>query len=291
MVESQNMGNDWETLRAFSDIGVLCRTRRQLELVESCLRHESIPCIVTGREDYLYDEDVKRALCFFRFLLNPKDSLALKVCLSETWSIPGDLTIKAQELCSPMDSVDTAQLRSVLGQYQQFEGWLKAVEYYQPLLKKQKPRKLLEQWRSEHSTGKGFRRLLQAAVFHNRMESFLKLLLLGEEGDLHRTAAKNYRSGAVRLMTFHGAKGLEFPVVFAAGINKGDLPLEREKSVLNLEEERRLFFVGVTRAKEELIVTSGKEPSAFLQELGDTVQKLEVKSRKKREELQQLSLF
>ena len=62
MVEAQKLGHERE-LRAFSDIAVLCRTRRQLELVEKCLRHDDIPCVVSGREDFLEDDGVRGALC------------------------------------------------------------------------------------------------------------------------------------------------------------------------------------------------------------------------------------
>ena len=82
-----------------------------------------------------------------------------------------------------------------------------------------------------------------------------------------RRGRKRYPSGAVRLMTLHAAKGLEFPVVFLAGLEEGTLPLEREGEPVNLEEERRLFFVGMTRAREELLLTSGGNPSAFAGEL------------------------
>lgn len=70
-------------------------------------------------------------------------------------------------------------------------------------------------------------RLLQAAVFHSSMEVFLQNLLLGQEGDLKRASGKGYESGAVRLMTLRGSKGLEFPVVFLAGVKKETFRLNR----------------------------------------------------------------
>ena len=64
-------------------------------------------------------------------------------------------------------------------------------------------------------------------------------------------------------MTLHGAKGLEFPVTFIYGVRKGLIPLESEKGKTDLEEERRLLYVGMTRAMEELILTTSKEASGF----------------------------
>ncbi len=64
---------------------------------------------------------------------------------------------------------------------------------------------------------------------------------------------------AVTLMTLHGAKGLEFPVVFICGLNQGLLPLERDLTHEALEEERRLFYVGLTRAKEKVFLSSSRQ--------------------------------
>ena len=64
-------------------------------------------------------------------------------------------------------------------------------------------------------------------------------------------------------MTLHGSKGLEFPIVFLAGLQQGCLPLESEAHPADLEEERRLFYVGMTRAKDKLVMTAPKEYSQF----------------------------
>ena len=90
-------------------------------------------------------------------------------------------------------------------------------------------------------------------------------------------------------MTLHGAKGLEFPAVFLAGLSEGALPLEAKGRPADVEEERRLFYVGITRAKEELILTMGPHPSAFLQNLPRTVAR-ESAARRTRQ-VEQLSLF
>ena len=78
-------------------------------------------------------------------------------------------------------------------------------------------------------------------------------------------------SGAVRLMTLHGAKGLEFPAVFIAGLKEGVLPLSSPGKPADPEEERRLFFVGITRAREELILTGTPALSCFLDDLPQQV--------------------
>ena len=90
---------------------------------------------------------------------------------------------------------------------------------------------------------------------------------LGQEGDLRRPSGKGYASGAVELMTLHGAKGLEFPVIFLAGFHQGSLPLERADGSVDLDEERRLLYVGMTRAREVLLLTGGGAPSPFAEDI------------------------
>ena len=82
-----------------------------------------------------------------------------------------------------------------------------------------------------------------------------------------RCEGKTYKADAVTLMTLHASKGLEFPLVFLAGAEEGKIPLENGKTPVDIEEERRLFYVGMTRAKEELILTHAGQPSVFLSEL------------------------
>ena len=91
-------------------------------------------------------------------------------------------------------------------------------------------------------------------------------------------------------MTLHAAKGLEYPVVFLCGVRKSNIPLESAKGESDPNEERRLFFVGLTRAREELILTTSGEPSAFLSDLdGGLMHREKAVPRPVQEE--QLSLF
>ena len=133
--------------------------------------------------------------------------------------------------------------------------------------------------------------LFNAAVFHNDMAGMLDILLSGEEADIRRASGTGYQSGAVRLMTLHGAKGLEFPVVFLAGIAAGALPLERVNESADPTEERRLFFVGITRAREELILSCGGAPSSFLDSLPSDVAHIQTRARNRIPRTEQISFF
>ena len=291
MLEAHHQKEDRAVHRAFSEMAVLCRTHRQLEQIEYCLEHDSIPCVVSGRENFWEDGKVRGMLGFFRSLQEPENFAALNDALSLLWKIPAPLIQRAGETLRT--AKEPAALRERLASFEVLAPWLDAADELWPQLAKAKPRKLLERLRElcglENS--KPVSRLLNASVFQNRMEEFLERTLLGAEGDLQRRGEGAVQSGAVRLMTLHACKGLEFPVVFLAGLNSGDLPLEREKSPTNVEEERRLFFVGMTRAREELIVSYGGQPSAFVDELPESIHPQPVRARRPLVKTEQLSLF
>lgn len=259
-------GQENRKVRGFSDIAVLYRTHRQAELLEKCLQKESIPYIVAGREDYLQEQQVQEALCFFRYLCCG-DSAAGKQYLKLAWDLEGNQLSEA-----------------VLAEQ---------AERYRPLLKK-KPAVILGEWMREKrlENHPAMQKLSGMAVFYKNIAELLDAVRLGVESDLKRCGGKNYSADAVTLMTLHGSKGLEFPVTILYGVNKGELPFEGRKGTADAEEERRLFYVGMTRAKEELILTASVEPSIFLEGLEEAGVVWEEAGRKKNGgESVQLSLF
>ncbi|NBJ91788.1 UvrD-helicase domain-containing protein [Parablautia muri] len=232
------------SIRGFSDIAVLYRTHRQAALLEKCLRQEGIPYQIAGREDFLTERDVRATLYFFHQAIYPGEK-------------------PAEELC-----------RKLLANYLKESPALQLAyltEKYRKKVKKSRPAKLLEEWLKEISfeNEEPIKKLADMSILYPTMESFLGTLSFGEDGDVRRNGGKKFTADAVTLMTFHGAKGLEFPVVFLYGMDTGRFPLEIGSSsgIASVEEERRLCYVGMTRAKEELILTCGQEPSCFLQEI------------------------
>ena len=281
-------------VRSFDEMAVLCRTHHQAELVEKCLRTESIPYVIAGREDYLNEESVQNSICFFRLIEQTEKSEPLpdspheeseNTQQREVSDMTGD--ISGMEICAryfwKLEWSDMAEevIRNTLIRYR-------------PLYKKKKPQKFLEQWMEEMElTGDpAMQKLLQASVFYKTMTEFLYALELGVESDLKRCGSKKYASDAVTVMTLHGSKGLEFPVAFIYGVEKGSIPLENEKHPSDKEEERRLFYVGMTRAEEELILTTSGEESEFTGVIPEDVSVRENEEKKKKEqEWQQMSLF
>ncbi len=283
-------------VRSFDEIAILCRTHHQAELVEKCLRTESIPYVIAGREDYLNEESVQNSICFFRLIEQTEESGNLP-------DVPHEGSENAQQSkTTDIAVVGDISVMEVCAKYFWKLEWSDMAEAvirntllkYCPLYKKKKPRKFLEQWMEEVklTDDPAMQKLLQASVFYKTMTEFLYALELGVESDLKRCGSKKYTSDTVTVMTLHGSKGLEFPVAFIYGVEKGSIPLENEKHPADKEEERRLFYVGMTRAKEELILTTSGEESEFISAIPGDVSVHENEERKKKEqEWQQMSLF
>lgn len=261
--------NDGRKVRGFGEIAILYRTNRQSQLIEKCLKKEGIPYIVAGREPFLEKDSVQGSICFFKYLRDSKDVSAMKESAALIWKL--EWNPLTEELVR------------------------KTAEKFRGLYQKNKPKKFTETWMKEAGLTEdpAMQKLAQTAVFYKSMSEFLSALELGVESDLKRCGDKEYISEAVTLMTLHGSKGLEFPAVFIFGAEQGMIPLESEKHPADKEEERRLFYVGITRAKEELIMTCSGEKSEFLQELkeGEYIRQEKATEKKKENECYQMSLF
>lgn len=300
MLDVQTVDREQKKLKSFDEIAVLYRTHQQARVLELCLKKESIPYKIVGRDDFLEEETVKAAISFFRFLIQPQDVLSLSVYLREIEGYTEEDNQVCIKLVKQINIVKwtekiLASLEAELQKVGIMQQWTEKIRYFYPKIKKERPQSLIEEWSQKNGLEEKeeLRKLECMAVFYKDMKAFLQNLLFGQEGDIERNAKKQYDSGVVSLMTFHGAKGLEFPVVFLCGLKKGILPLEYGKEI-DIEEERRLFYVGITRAKEELILLAGQEPSVFLEELeGEELKVSKGRKKKEKNELEgeQLSLF
>ncbi len=252
MLEAQeNFRNRERRARSFGEIAVLFRTHQEARLLETCLKKEGIPYVVAGREAFLKEDPVRGTIAFFRSLTNLEDPGERALSLKLLWNLPED----------PMS----------------LEIYESAARRYLPLLSEKAPGEILETWNREWNWTKqnGMERLKEISLFYSTMEEFLNALLLGVESDLKRCGEKQYNGDAVTLTTLHGSKGLEFPAVILYGVRKGQIPFESKKHKTDLQEERRLFYVGLTRAKEELILTASQEPSSFLESLPEGLRERE----------------
>ena len=277
---------------SFSDIALLYRTHKQAELLEKCLSIEGIPYVVTGRDDFLLDPAVEGMESFFRWLLEPGDLYSLRRTLTGLFAVDDQ---RAEAICTRWKEDPEGALAAAAAGAGQGEGrWAVLTGKYAAAAGKEKPRKLLEGLAADLCLAENpaVDKLIGASLFHERMAAFLQALTLGAEADVSRSGGKTYTADAVTLMTLHGSKGLEFPAVFLCGARKGVMPLETPGRPADFPEERRLFYVGMTRAKEELILLTGKEPSSFLSDLPERlIERGKASEQKQPYGGKQLSLF
>ncbi len=240
--------------RAFDEIAVLYRTHRQADILETCLKKEGIPYVVAGRDDFLMDAKVRGTCAFFRSLIEAEGGNSGRSERSEG----GEGRKSALKLLWGLEDDELSE-----------SIYKNMAEKYCPYLKKKRPEKILDEWIEDLGLekNKAMQKLCRTAVFYSHMKEFLEALTLGTEGDLRRSGGRKCPKGAVNLMTLHGAKGLEFPVTIIFGANQGMIPFESERHTADIEEERRLFYVGITRGKEELILTTSGEESEFLKDI------------------------
>jgi len=142
--------------------------------------------------------------------------------------------------------------------------------------------------------------VLRAVPFEDRLADFLEATALQSETDVY-----DPRADRVTLMSLHASKGLEFPVVFIVGCEEGLLPYERKGEAVDVAEERRLFYVGLTRAGRKLALTHAAKRVLFGQFMenaasrfvGDIeaalkeIQEMKYRPPEKKEESKQLTLF
>lgn len=257
--------------RSFGDIAVLYRTHRQAALLEYCLQKEGIPYIVTGRDEFLNERTVRGSISFFNWLVKPEDEAARRICLKLLWNVSEDGRPHKKSM-------------------ENFEAMR---EQYLSKMKREKPESVVNSFMEAMGLveDEPMKKLVSMAMFYKTMPEFLEGLTFGKESDLKRCGGKHYISDAVTLMTLHGSKGLEFPVVLICGVRKGMIPLERETMKIDEAEERRLFYVGMTRAREELVLVTSGEPSVYLNDIPEEAARHEEGEKKKDVQGRQMSLF
>jgi len=256
--------------RGFSDIAVLYRTNRQSEILEQCFLNEGIPYVVVGRDEFLGDREIRKTVAFFRFMLNPADLVSLEFYLKSIDACQAGLLSKVLADYAVSEK-NIASLSEVLktSLADRSSKILDLLSKYAPLVRQENPQKLIESWINDNGLqdSQSLEKLLKMAVLHEGMPTFLQNLLLGRESDVVRSGRRSYSPDAVSLLTLHGAKGLEFPIVFLCGLKEGVIPLQNRDGDSNFDEERRLFYVGLTRAQDELILLTPGAQSTFLSDI------------------------
>lgn len=223
----------------YSDIAVLYRTNAQSRVLEEALLHSGIPYVLVGGVRFYERKEIKDVTSFLRLLVNPKDSVSKK----RIEKLGVRRVEKFKNLKEEIEDVEKYTTLDLLDSVLEKTNYL---DLYQKETEENLAR--LE----------NIKELRSVATEFPNINEFLENVSLveAEETMTKRKVGKDFKKDAVTLMTLHAAKGLEFSVIFIVGMEEGLFPHSRSLWDANqLEEERRLAYVGMTRAKKLLYLT------------------------------------
>ena len=290
----------------WGEFGVIFRMNAQSRLIEENLRRLHIPYRVVGGRSFFERREVKDLLAYLSCLVNPQDDISLlrivntptrgigastielaiqesnrtRQSIHETMVSEVFLNLLSQrsreairKFTELIDEYETKFVQPLTNFAQTVEELLLQIDYFQDLRRGCKtPEESLN--REEN-----VREMIRAvSEFQARSTDGLPGFLAEMALDQDRAEKPEKGSDGVTLITYHAAKGLEFAQVFLIGLEEGLLPHNRSKLEGNLDEERRLFYVGITRAKRNLTIThclnrikygsvAPCHPSSFLKDL------------------------
>ena len=298
--------------RHFSDFAILYRTNSQTRAFEDALRKKNIPYRVYGGLSFYQRKEVKDLLAYLRLLVNENDSEALARIINFPARGIGETTQNKLIVFADSQNVPTTQVLDNLGFYapqlglnngiltklgdfwamiKAFQVMLKTDNVYDVAMEVAKRSGLIKLLK-EDQTPEGISRVENIQELLNSMQGFIEEQIQVEGGDpslsnfMENIALssdtqndKDDDTNKVSLMTIHVSKGLEFPVVHLVGLEENLFPSFMSSSTREeLEEERRLFYVALTRAEKEVFFTYAvsrfqwgritvAEPSRFLSEI------------------------
>jgi DNA helicase-2/ATP-dependent DNA helicase PcrA len=272
----------------FRDFAILYRINAQSRSLEESFRRAAVPYRIVSGVEFYGRREIKDLLAYLRVIVNRADSLSLKRIINVPRRSIGKASLEkilshsqaqdiglleALERADEIDGLSAANRRAI-------KGFTKLLDKYISLKDKLPPSQILRgliedtgyldelaKGETEEATERvaNVEELMSAVVEYEdrtveaNLERFLEEVALVADID-------NWdgREDAVAMMTLHSAKGLEFPAVFISGIEEGLLPIANAfDDDMELEEERRLFYVGMTRAKERLYLTCSAQRKTY----------------------------
>jgi uncharacterized protein (TIGR00375 family) len=259
-------GSDVESTYSFSDIAVLFRTGRQGDLLEECLTKAGIPYRVAGKKEARMSPEVEEILTVLKLSAEPESAFRWLRCLRLPRYGLSDRGLRraARTLIGAGVQPDEAARRlaqDTLLSADDRRGVSLLIDDLTAIgqpWRETSPREFIQhcaettqrRWTIE------LQRLLAVADGYGDVNAMLQDILFGKDADWVRLGYGRPEAEHVSLMTIHAAKGLEFGVVFVTGCEEGLLPLIRtDGGRRTIEEERRLFYVAMTRAKDLLYLT------------------------------------
>ncbi len=293
----------------YHSFAVLYRTNAQSRSIEEAFLRESLPYKIVGGVKFYQRKEVKDVVAYVRFLSNPRDFLALERVVNEPKRGIGPTTLKAWTDTARARGIDflaiipTLKAEGILPERKvaTIEAFMELFAHWQDSLAHEEGLTLrmlldvitresgyLESLRDGTPEGEAREENVQelfsvaqkydGVPVRDAVSRFLEEVALASDTD-----SIDQRADAIHLMTVHSAKGLEFPVVFIIGLEEGIFPHSRSAlSGAELEEERRLMYVALTRAKEKAYLihadmrtifgsTQMNPPSRFLEEIPEAL--------------------
>ena len=265
---------------SFSDCAILYRTNAQSRVIEEMLMRESVPYKVLSGLRFYDRKEIKDIIAYLRVVYNPNDDVSLARIINEPKRKIGNATLEKARNIAREKETSLYDVISHADDYHVFKTAIKKLLSFSEII--QSLIKLKDTVTIEELTGRilndtGY---MPALVMEDTTESKTRIENLGEFISVITEFEKNEETGntlgeflenislvsdidgydenedSAVLMTIHSAKGLEFPIVFLSGLEEGLFPGMRSmESDDDIEEERRLCYVAITRAKEQLYIT------------------------------------
>lgn len=274
------------------DIAILYRTNAQSRAIEDVFLAKGIPYKVFGSYYFYNRKEIKDLISYLRLMYNPHDEISLRRVINTPKRGIGESAIAAieerakQQNISMFEALETRkelEFKEIIEDLIKRSESLCLTELIDEVLERSGMKKELESSKALEDEIR-LENLMEVKSITASFEERTGSANLGdflEEVSLIADISNHTEDGdVVTLMTLHSAKGLEFPVVFLVGMEEGLFPHNMSLMENNLEEERRLCYVGITRAKERLYLTNakrrmlyGKEnmniPSRFISEIDE----------------------
>ena len=277
--------------RKLSDIAILYRTNAQSRVIEESFLKSNIDYNIVGGIKFYDRKEIKDVLAYLRLISNPDDDISLQRVINVPKRAIGSTSIdkianfatmhdlsmyQALETIemiglSPKAEKAAIEFRNLIRNYTHQQEYLSVTELVEEVLDKSGYREMLKAEKSIESQSRlenldeflTVTKSFEESSEDKTLVAFLTdLALVADIDRLDDDGQK--KTDVVTLMTLHSAKGLEFPVVFLIGMEEGVFPHSRSlMEEMEMEEERRLAYVGITRAEEELFITNAQMRTLF----------------------------
>lgn len=302
----------------YQDFAILYRTNAQSRAMEEALRKLNLPYKIYGGLSFYQRKEIKDLIAYFRLTFNPNDEEALKRIINYPRRGIGDTTVERILIAADKNGITLWEVITKPSEYldgrsaaavenfgtlvQSFQVMTRSHSAYDTALHIAQHSGLLRDLYEDKSV-EGLNRYENIQELLNGIKEFTEREDIAEHGldtfmqDIalltNDDNDKNPDADTISLMTIHSSKGLEFPQVFVVGLEENLFPSQMSLTSRNdLEEERRLFYVAITRAKKKLSLSyatsryrwgtlSNCEPSRFLDEIDPKYLELEYKPQEK----------